>query len=478
GYHLVWPRDLAETAGGLLACGAHAEARRVIEYFAAIQEADGHWPQNSWLDGTSYWGGTQLDECAFPALVVDLALREGALGPEDVARIWPMLRLAARFILVNGPITAQDRWEEDGGYAPFTLAVVIASLLVCADLAEELGQTEDADFLRASADAWNSQIESWTYVEDTPLAREAGVSGYYVRIAPPEAAERGTAVGSLVPIRNRIPEETLVGSEGLVSPDALALVRFGLRSADDVRIRNTVQVIDHLLKVDFPVGPSWKRYNGDGYGEHADGRAFDGTGIGRAWPLLTGERAHFELAAGRLNVASALLETLEGLTSQGALLPEQAWDGPDLPDRELWFGKPTGSAMPLVWAHAEHLKLLRSLADGRVFDTPQAAARRYQGQTIRDDVRLWRLNNRVRSVTVGQRLRLELLEPAIVHWGINAWANTVDAATTDSSFGLSVLEISTTSLPPGTLIVFTWRDKTTGVWAGSDYSVRVIAPPG
>ena len=84
----------------------------------------------------------------------------------------------------------------------------------------------------------------------------------------------------------------------MISPDALALVRFGLRAPDDPRILNTIKVIDALLRVKLPQGPCWYRYNGDGYGEHEDGSPFDGTGIGRPWPLLAGERAHYELAAG------------------------------------------------------------------------------------------------------------------------------------------------------------------------------------
>jgi glucoamylase len=129
-------------------------------------------------------------------------------------------------------------------------------------------------------------------------------------------------------------------------------------------------VIDALLKVETPSGPTWHRYNDDGYGEHEDGAPFDGTGIGRGWPLLTGERAHYELAAGRIEEAKRLLTTLESFANEGGLLPEQVWDSPDIPERELHFGRPSGSAMPLVWAHAEYLKLRRSLRDGRLFDLP------------------------------------------------------------------------------------------------------------
>src|SRR6201999_3027845 len=141
----------------------------------------------------------------------------------------------------------------------------------------------------------------------------------------------------------------------LISPDALALVRFGLRAADDPRILNTVKAIDSLLKRDLPAGPYWYRYNDDGYGEHEDGEPFDGSGIGRLGPLLTGERAHYELAARRPKEARRLLATLEASASAGGLIPEQIWDSDDIPGRELFFGRPSGSAMPLVWAHAEHI---------------------------------------------------------------------------------------------------------------------------
>src|SRR5581483_885282 len=164
-----------------------------------------------------------------------------------------------------------------------------------------------------------------------------------------------------VPIKNRPPGEDGRPASQIVSPDALALVRFGLRAPDDPRIRDTVRVIDALLRVDLPAGPCWRRYNGDGYGEHEDGAAFDGTGVGRPRPLLTGERAHYELAAGDRAAAARLLAALEGFASDGHLIPEQVWDAPDVPERELYRGRPSGSAMPLAWAHAEHVKLLRSL---------------------------------------------------------------------------------------------------------------------
>lgn len=186
GYHLVWPRDLVETAGGLLAIGANADARKVMDYLYATQEADGHWPQNMWLDGAIYWSGVQLDETAFPILLLDLATRTGALSDEDCAFFWPMVRAAAGFLVRNGPLTGQDRWEENAGYSPFTLAVSIAALLVAADLVEQHNDADLAVYLRETADSWNDDIERWSYVRDTALARQIGVEGYYVRIMPPE----------------------------------------------------------------------------------------------------------------------------------------------------------------------------------------------------------------------------------------------------------------------------------------------------
>ena len=149
GYHLIWPRDLVECAGGLLAAGHHESARRTLRFLMATQEADGHWPQNMWLDGTPYWDGVQMDEVAFPILLADLAYRLDALGDLEV---WPMVRRAAAFLLRHGPVTQQDRWEEDAGYSPFTLAVEVAALLAAADVAERAREPAVATVLREVAD--------------------------------------------------------------------------------------------------------------------------------------------------------------------------------------------------------------------------------------------------------------------------------------------------------------------------------------
>src|SRR5262249_26253331 len=200
---------------------------------------------------------------------------------------------------------------------------------------------------------------------------------------------------------------------------------------------------------------------------------FDGTGIGRAWPLLAGERAHYELAAGRVEAARALLQTLEASATDGGMLPEQSWDGPDIPSRELFFGRPTRSAMPLVWAHAEHVKLLRSLADQRVFDMPPQTVKRYQLEGMRPRVKLWRTNSKSTSLPAGRVLRLELCQPSVIHWSSDGWHTVTDTETIDSGLGLYIAELPPADLRPGQSIVFTYLGKQSQRWAGTDYGVTV-----
>ena len=384
-----------------------------------------------------------------------------------------MIAKAAGFVVRNGPVTGQDRWEEDGGYSPFTLAVEIAALLVAAEFADRLAARSLAVYLRETADIWNSLVEQWTYATDTPLSRRMEVDGYYVRIAPPETADAASPMSGFVPIKNRPPQASREKTSLVVSPDALALVRFGLRAAGDPRILNTVRVIDALLKVDLPAGPCWHRYNADGYGEHEDGRPFDGTGIGRAWPLLTGERAHYELTAGNKAGATALLAALEGFASDGHLIPEQVWDAADIPERQLFRGRPSGSAMPLAWAHAEHVKLLRSLADGRVFDMPPQPRERYQVQGVRPRHTIWRFNNKCRRLPAGRILRIELLSTASVHWSVDGWRTVQDTPTEDSGLGVYFADLDTAGLKSGDAIVFTLYWPAQDRWEGNDYDLAV-----
>jgi glucoamylase len=475
GYHLVWSRDMVETAGGLLAAGAHEDARRVLSFLQGTQRPDGHWPQNMWLDGSPYWDGVQMDETALPILLVDLALREKALADGDVAKFWPMVKKAAGYLARSGPVSPEDRWEEDPGYTPFTVAAEIAALLVAAEFADLNRETSIARHLREIADVWNSSIERWMYMSATDWCARFKVNGYYVRIAPKQTGASGSNFQQNVVVKNVTASEDTRRASHLISPDALALVRFGLRTADDPRICDTAKVIDALLKVEMPSGPAWHRYNDDGYGEHKDGSPFDGTGIGRGWPLLTGERAHYELAAGRIKEAKRLLTTLESFANKTGLISEQVWDCPDIPERELYFGRPSGSAMPLVWAHAEHLKLQRSLHDGRLFDMPAQTVKRYLIEKTVSPRLTWRYNHKLRSLPPGYILRIELMAPAVIHWTSNDWQTTEDTNTEDSGLGIYMADLQTTTLAEGAQITFTFYWLDVNRWEGADFVVRIAA---
>ena len=463
GYHLVWPRDLVNSAGALIALGHDVMARRTLRYLLSTQEADGRWAQNLWLDGTPYWNNVQMDEIAFPIFFAELLRREGQLEDLDP---WPMIRNAAGFLLRNGPVTGQDRWEENGGYSPFSIAVQISALLIAAEFADRALEPAVAELLRTTADAWNEGIEQWTYVTGTPLARECGVDGYYVRIAPPDVGDARPASGGRIPIKNRPPGEHEAAYEDIVSVDALALVRFGLRDPHDPRIVNTVKVIDATLRVRTQTGPAWYRYNQDGYGEKADGSPFDVVGVGRPWPLLAGERAHYELAAGRPEVAVQLLGVMRAQASDGGMLPEQVWDGPDLPECELVNGRATGGAMPLVWAHAEYAKLVRSLHDGRVFDMPQQPYERYVRVRRSATFAVWAPHHRWSTLCEGCVLRIQTPDRATVRWRAGAAAER-DVVTRDTTLpGVWIADLDTAALDVGTTVAFSLL--------GVDHEITVV----
>ena len=468
GYHMVWVRDLAQVTGGLLAAGAGRPAAQVLRYLAVTQEAVGNWPQNMWVAGAGHWRGKQMDECAFPILLTATALREKLIDQEELERLWPMVQKALSYIVQRGPATDQDRWEEVGGYSPYTIAVEIAALLEGAELAPDRGI---ANYLRETADAWNDSVERWTYATGTELAKKVGVEGYYVRIAP-HTGDGASPVEGQIEMKN-VAEKTFVPAASIVSIDALALVRFGLRAADDPRMINTVRVIDSLLKVETPSGPSWHRYNHDGYGEHADGSPFDGTGIGRAWPLLTGERAHYELAAGRVEEARRLMRAMEAFSSDGGMIPEQIWDAPDIPDRSLFLGRPSGSAMPLIWAHAEYIQLSRSLGEKKVFDMPPAPAKRYLIEKKQAGFESWRFIDKIKSLSKGKNLRIEMLAPATVHWSTDNWQTVHNIETRDTKLGVHLVDLAADQFPSGGKLVFTFHWAQPKRWEGKNFSISL-----
>jgi len=275
---------------------------------------------------------------------------------------------AARYLILHGPATQQERWEEAGGYSPSTIASNIAALVCAASFARERGDGATGAFLEEYADFLECHVEAWMATTEGTLV--SGISRHFIRILPVDVSDpfppEDPNLGYLA-LANRPPgSRWRFPAKEIVDGGFLELVRYGIRKADDPVIVDSLRVLDAVLKVDTPDGPCWRRYNNDGYGQREDGGPFVGYGKGRAWPLLTGERGHYELAAGR--APAPYLRALEGFASPTGLLPEQVWDEPDRPDLFMFLGRPTGSARPLMWAHAEYIKLLRSAADGKVFD--------------------------------------------------------------------------------------------------------------
>ena len=464
GYHLVWCRDLVETAGAMVAIGALEDARDVLRYLIATQQKDGHWLQNQWLGGTPFWQGIQLDEAAFPVLLASTLREQGAL---DGIPVTDMVRRALTFIAREGPATGQDRWEEDPGVNTFTVAIAIAALVEGSTFLDG----EARQFALLLADNWNARLDDWTVVTDTPLARRLGVSGYYIRTAPADVLVHDGAQSEHILIKNRAIDPDLPANEQ-IGTDFLQLVRYGLRQPDDPVIVDSLKVVDQLLKTETPNGPVWHRYNGDGYGEHNDGSAFDGSGRGRGWPLLSGERGHYALLAGEDPLP--YLKSMAAMTGSAGLLPEQVWDWVAMPEHHLKTGKPSGSAMPLVWAHSEFIKLCYSRATGYPVDRPVATWNRYQGKRPEISHTIWGPRYRPRRIEAGSQFTIALRAPARVHWGTNGWQQIQNIDTRDTGIGVHVVDLPLTELDAGESVQFTfyWPDRKE--WEGRDYTMQII----
>jgi glucoamylase len=468
GYHLVWTRDLVHSATALFATGQTSTPLRALIWLAAIQRPDGSFPQNSWIDGRAYWSGLQLDQVAFPILLAWRLHKQDALGLFS-PRVM-IVRAAAQLIL-QGPVTSQDRWEENAGYSPSTLAVVIAALVCAADWAKEYGKMGVADFIFAYADWLAAHLEEWTVTTQGELAE--GFPRHYIRINPsdpnapdPHADPNTTMIqiangGGLHPARN------------VVGGDFLHLVRFGIRDAKDPIVRDSIEVIDRVLKHDLPQGPGWRRYNHDGYGQKDDGSAFDGTGVGRCWPILTGERGHYELAAGR--DPKPFIATIEDFSNQGGMLTEQVWDGPDLPDRHMKRGCPTGAAMPLCWSHAEYVALVRSRHDGVCFDRVESAFRRYVLNPSPNQYEIWSLRYPIQRVYRGKILRIILAAPATIVWSTNDWARTERLdATHENELNLWYADFATAEWPQRSVLAFTFFWTRDQYWEDRNWQVNIL----
>ena len=469
GYHLVWTRDMVESAMGLLAAGNTAAPFRALIYLAARQEEDGGFPQNFWVNGDAFRNETQLDEIAFPILLAWRLNKDRLLGEFNPL---VMVKRAAAFLLHRGPVTGEERWEEAGGYSPSTLAAVISALICAAGFirAQKDDQSASASFLESYADFLRAHIEEWTVTTKGSLV--SGLSRYFVRLNPAkpgEAIRPGALDDATLGIADQPPGSApSYPARDVVDGGFLQLVRYGILAANDPLVVDSLRVVDEILKVDTPKGPCWHRYNHDGYGQRPDGGPFVKWGRGGGWPLLTGERGHYELAAGR--DARPFLSAMERFSNGTGLLPEQVWDEDDLPEVNMRRGGPTGSANPLLWAHSEYLRLLRSARDRKVFDLIPEVAERYRGQATRSRIEFWQPSHPISHARKGHILRICAPRPFRLHWsqaGGPAWRDADSQAT---GIGGEYLDIPAANFDPRIEFTFFWKDRNS--WEGRNYQVE------
>jgi glucoamylase len=378
-YHLVWSRDLYQIATALLAAGDKSGAERALTYLFEVQQLpDGSFPQNSEVDGARHWENLQLDEVALPLVLA------WQLGRKDGATYKDHIKPAADFIEANGPATPQERWENQGGYSPATIASEIAGLVCAADIASANGDQASADRYLRAADRWQKNVERWTLTTNGPLAEHP----YYLRITKDGRPNSGTtySVGDSGPSN--------VDQRAVVDTSYLELVRLGVKSANDPNIVQSLDVVDDQLAFTTPNGTFWHRYNFDGYGEQPDGSPWDigfpacgvstctepQATIGRIWPIFAGERGEYELAAG--GTAAGRLQSMAEAGSPGYMLSEQVWDE-NPPSGKPGFptGEGTLSATPLAWSHAQYVRLAWSIDAGHPVEQPSIVTERYAGAT-------------------------------------------------------------------------------------------------
>lgn len=410
GYHLVWPRDLFKFANALITAGDTSTATTVVNYlFNTLQQKSncgtaeynasgcpqgysrvGRFPQNAWVSGVQYWQGTQMDEQAMPIL---LAWR---LGPSVYNAQWANIRSTADYILATGPWTYQERWEENSGYSPSTIAAEVAGLVAASQIAQANGDATRAGNYLAAADNWQQNVAPWTYTNTGSY----GNGHYYVRINPSNMSGTGTGPQVYNPVSGPDSGQTFTVKNGGGTQDAravvdggfLELVRLGVKRANDPTITNTLSAYDSVVKQNVSgQNPAWFRYNFDGYGEHNDGSPFDGTGVGRLWPIFTAERGMYTIAStGVGSNGTSYLNALKTYTTPEGFIPEQIWPNTTtLPGG--WqvttpsgyrVGSPTKSMAPLNWAMGEYISLLASIQAGKIVDIPSIVCARYSNCVV------------------------------------------------------------------------------------------------
>jgi glucoamylase len=384
-YREVFARDLYEAWTALLTDGDLATARAATRFLLERQQLpDGSLPRNSLVNGKTAPDSfnTQLDEVAYPILMV---LQSGLAGD---ATLWPHVRAAADYLIAHGPSFGPERWEEQSGYSPSTIAAEIAGLVAAAKIAKQQHSPVDARIWLATADQYQRSIKGWAVTTNGPLSSQP----YFIRLS--KTGDPNAAISYNVGNGGPTLDQRAVVDAGF-----LELVRLGELPATDPVVANSLTVVDKTIKIQTASGAGWLRYNGDGYGDchvqpdHTcpiEGRPWapSNQGTGHIWPVLSAERGEQDLATGNASSAGQLLASMGAMSSGVGLVPEQVWDAPDVPASpfgtdptvaSIGFvnGKPDGSAAPLTWGAASLVRLTADLTAGRVLEKPAETVDRY-----------------------------------------------------------------------------------------------------
>lgn len=385
GYKEVFARDLYEAWTGLYTDGDIQTARDTVRYLLLkSQQANGSQPRNSLLDGTKAADAfnDQLDETAYPIL---MALQSGLA---DDNTLWPHVKSAANFLISHGPSFGVERWEEQTGYSPSTIAAEIAGLIAAATIADQHGDYASARVWRATADQYERTIKVWGVTTTGSLSSDP----YFIRLS--KTGDPNAAISYNVGNGGPTLDQRAVADAGF-----LEYVRLGILAATDPVILNSLTVTDATIQRPTNSGAGWLRYNGDGYGDCFAGAGTSCTvtgapwtnnfsGLGHPWPVLGAERAQQYLAQGQASAASSVLVSINAMNSGPGLVPEQVWDradvvaspyGSDPATASIGFvnGRADGSASPLTWGSASQVRLTADLAAGHSLEQPAQVRDRY-----------------------------------------------------------------------------------------------------
>jgi len=400
-YREVFARDLYETFTGLVAAGDRATARDTVRFlFLRQQQPDGSMPRNSLVNGRTAPDsfGVQLDEVAYPILMAR------TVGLTDPAFYRDHIKRAADFIVAHGPAFGAERWEEQSGYSPSTIAAEIAGLTAAGAIAQLNGDAAGARIYRATADHYQRNVKAWTVTTSGALS----TSPYFIRLSrrgDPNAADTYN-------LGNGGPDSD---QRAVIDAGFLELPRLGILRADDAVVANSVAVVDRVIKRTTSSGAGFYRYGTpsegteDGYGDcnvgdptacNVQGKPWAGVcgpepqnkGSGHLWPALAAERGEHAIATGARLDAYVLLDGMARTASGIGLIPEQAWENPDVPASpfgtqaecaSIGFtnGKAAGSASPLTWSAASFVRLTANVKAGRITETPVDTVARYLRRT-------------------------------------------------------------------------------------------------